>query len=172
MKKESIEKELLEMVKKLLGLARDLTWNSISDNCLYIISEIKHSDKNFFEQFKTRVNENNKKKPKTLTEVVAVIENLYSNLYDLNLYVYKANKNFTLIEIRYSPRSSLDKDYRKIVETKETMLHCKVDTPAYYTETKEKFDIHWQFGTLNHKWKMFWWQQKFNQITRKRNRKF
>jgi hypothetical protein len=160
MKKESIYTEISNAVQRLLKLARDSSFNDISDDCMFIISEIKHSDKNFFEQYKIRKLINDKKTPKILTDMIGELESLYANLYDVNLYVYKASKYSTIIEIQYFPRSSLDIEYQKISATQETMLHCKVAIPAYASDNKERFDINWQLGTINHKWKMFWWQRK------------
>lgn len=160
MKKESIYKDISDSVQSLLELARDSSFNDISDNCKFVISEIKHSDKNFFEQNKIRKSINDKKIPKPLTDIIGELETLYVNLYDVNLYVYKASKYSTIIEIQYFPRSSLDIEYQKTSATQETMLHCKVSIPAYASDNKEKFDINWQLGTTNHKWKMFWWQWK------------
>ncbi len=160
MKKESIYKEISDAVQSLLKLARDSSFNKISDNCKFIISEIKHSDKNFFEQNKIRKTYNDKKTPKPLAEIIVELEILYPNLYDVNLYVYKADKYSTIIEIQYFPRSSLDIEYQKTYATQETMLHCKVAIPAYASDNKIKFDINWQLETINHKWKMFWWQWK------------
>jgi len=160
MKRENLYKDLSEAVQSLLKLARDSSFNVISENCTSIISEIKHSDKNFFDRNKIRKAENDKKTPKPLTDIIVDLETLFPNLYDVNLYVYKADKNSTLIEIQYFPRSSLDIEYQKTSETHETMLHCKVAIPPYASDKKEKFDINWQLGTINHKWKMFWWQRK------------
>jgi hypothetical protein len=136
-------------------MARDSSFNNISDNCKFIISEIKHSDKNFFEQNIIRKIDNEKKTSKPLTDIIVELETLYSNLYDVNLYVYKSEKNSTLIEIQYFPRSSLNIECPKKSTTPETTLHCKVVIPLYTSENKEKFDINWQHGTLNHKWKIF-----------------
>jgi len=160
MKKENLYKEISDAVQSLLKMARDSSFNNISDNCKFIISEIKHSDKNFFEQNKIRKIDNDKKTPKPLTDTIVELETMYANLYDVNLYVYKADSHSTIIEIQYFPRSSHDSEYQKISATQETMLHCKVAVPAYASDNKEKFDINWQLGTLKHKWKMFWWQRK------------
>jgi hypothetical protein len=160
MKKENLYKEISAAVQSLLKMARESSFNNISDNCKFIISEIKHSDKNFFEQNKIRKIDNDKKTPKPLTDTIVELETIYANLYYVNLYVYKADSHSTIIEIQYFPRSSNDFEYQKISATQETMLHCKVAVPAYASYNKEKFDINWQLGTLNHKWKMFWWQRK------------
>jgi hypothetical protein len=160
MKKENLYKDISDAVQSLLKLSRDSSFNNISDNCKFIISEIKYSDKNFFKQNKIRKADNRKKTPKPLADIIVELEKLYPNLYDVNLYVYKAGKYSTLIEIQYFLFSSLDIDYQKIISTQETMLHCKVAIPVYASDNNEKFDINWQLGTINHKWKMFWWQRK------------
>lgn len=171
MKKESLHKEIANAVQSLLQLARDASFNTISDNCNYILSEIKNGDKNFFDQNKIRKTENDKKTPKPLTDIIVELESLYPNLYDVNLYVYKAGKNSTLIEISYFPRSSLNADYQKNTATREPMLHCKVAIPVYASENREQFDINWQHDTINHKWNMFWWRRKIKKQLKSRERK-
>jgi hypothetical protein len=168
MKKESLFKEISDAVQSLLNMARESSFNNISENCKFIISEIKHSDKNFFERNKIRKTDNDKKIPKPLADIILELEILYPNLYDVNLYIYKADKNFTIIEIQYFPRSSHEIEYQKISAIQETMLHCKVAIPAYASESKKKFDINWQLGTINHKWKMFWWQRKMKKYLENR----
>ncbi|MBI1838290.1 MAG: hypothetical protein HYR91_13595 [Flavobacteriia bacterium] len=141
-------------------MARNLTFNKISDNCFYIISEIKNSDKKNIELNKCHIKENQSKIPKPLSKIIYDLEELYPNFYDVNLYIYKAKKNATIIEIKYYSRLSLDEDYRQKTKEQETMLHCKITTPIYHSDTNEKFDINWELGTLNHKWKLFWWRRK------------
>lgn len=164
MKKENLYREISDAVQSLLKMARESSFNNISDNCKFIISEIKHSDKNFFEQNKIRKTDNNKKTPKPLADTIIELETIYANLYDVNLYVYKSNRHSTIIEIQYFPRSSHDLEYQIKSTTQETMLHCKVAIPAYASDNKEKFDINWQLGSVNHKWKMFWWLRKTKKI--------
>ncbi len=160
MKKENTHKELSDAVQSLLQLARKLSYTKISDNCSFIISEIKQSDKSTFEQTKNRKSINDKKVPKSFIEIVREVEALYPNLYDVNLYIYKANKNNTIIEIQYFPRTSLDLDYQKATSNQETILHYKVSLPNYAANTNQKFDINWEHGTPNHLWKQFWWRQR------------
>jgi len=166
--KENIYIDLKNGTEKLLEIARDLSYTLISDNCLYIISEIKDSDKRFHERDQLRKKENGLKVPKTLVNILLELNVLYPNFYDVNLYIYKAAKQMTIIEIQYYPRSSLDLEYQQFTQTKETMLHCKVSHPAYYSERNEKFDINWEFGPLNHIWKMFWWKRKLNKRAKHR----
>ena len=170
MKKETINLELSDAVQSLLQLARNLSYTKISDNCSFIISEIKSSNKNVFEQTKNRKSINDKKIPKSFIEIVSEVEAIYTNLFDVNLYIYKAKKKETIIEIQYFPRTSLDLDYQKITADQETMLHCKVSLPNYASNSNQKFDINWEHGPLNHLWREFWWRQKTRRDIKKLNR--
>ncbi len=137
-------------------MALDASFNAISHNCTFILSEIKNTGLSTRKQNKIRKAENKTKIPKPLTEVVSELERMYEDLYDVNLQVYKAEKDSTIIEVRYFLRSSLEEEYRLKTMTTETMLHCKVSIPPYASDTKERFDINWELGTPHHKWKMFW----------------
>jgi hypothetical protein len=170
MKRENIREDISGATVKLLNLARQSSFNYISDNCSFIISEIKESEKNVFEQAKIRKADNDKKMPKSLDDITIDLEQLYPSLYDVNLYVYKANKDSTIVEIQYFPRSSHDTEYQKISATQETMLHCKIAIPSYASTTKEKFDINWEHGPLNHLWKMFWWRQRIKKYIKEHAR--
>lgn len=166
MKKESILQDISTATTKLLEMARNSCWNKISENCLYIISEDRNSQLKFAEQFQLKIAENKLKVPKTLTNIRLELEGLYDNFYDVNLYVYRAKKDVTIVDICYYSRISLESEYRKKVESNLPMLHCKVATPIYCgrfdpdNKREGKFDIHWQFGTLNHKWRLFWYRRK------------
>ncbi len=82
MKRENICKDISDAVQSLLKLARDSSFNQISDNCSFIISEIKYSDKNFVEQSKIRKTDNDNKTPRTLAVIIKDLDKLYPNLYD------------------------------------------------------------------------------------------
>jgi len=43
MTSNTLQKEIEEANPKLLDAARELTWNKISENCMFILSEIKDS---------------------------------------------------------------------------------------------------------------------------------
>ncbi len=65
------------------------------------------------------------------------------------------------MEIEILEKSELDVEYRKTVLNDSPMLHCKVAIPPYSNfDKKDKFDINWQIGTFEYKWKMFWWRRK------------
>ncbi|GAB5523848.1 MAG: hypothetical protein Roseis2KO_17200 [Roseivirga sp.] len=163
MDKENLHNDLRRATGNLLEMARDASWNSISDNCLYIIREINHDTaKNFFERRKIRKRVNRKKEPKTLNSVVSELERIYENLYDVNLLVYKSTAQLTIVEIQYYPKSLLDKDYFEEVKDKESMLHCKVSIPPYSRDEKSKLDINWELGGLRHSWKLYWWKRRMN----------
>ena len=133
-----------------------MTWNKISDNCKFILTEIKDSQDNFHVQRKLNKIENDKKVPVALTELMPTLQRLYDNLYDINLHIYRATNSMTIIDFRYYPKLSLDQDYREKVLQKPPMLHCKDIMPPWLSDKKEKFDINWEHYEGLNRWKLFW----------------
>lgn len=158
MTKESLKEDIENVIPKLLEMAKDLCWNNLSDNLVYIISKIPNSGGNFKEEEKIRKELNDKTIPMSFDEVINKLLIQYENLYDINLYIYKANKNNTIIDIRYYPISSLDKEYQLTVKNNPPMLHCKVAMPPY--KKNEKFDINWEHGGVRHAWNKYWGRKK------------
>lgn len=76
----------------LLELAKASTFNRISENCAFILSEIEESSMSFPEQRNIRKTKNDKKTPKLLNEILPVLLNMYTAIYDFNLYVYKSTQ--------------------------------------------------------------------------------
>jgi hypothetical protein len=144
MSPETIKKDIEDAVPKLLDLAEKVSKNNISRNCRFILREIRHSEENFHVQRQERKKENDKKLPLTLDQIEPELQKLCDNLFDINLYVYRAEKDLTIVEISYYPRSSLDQAYRDKVRSKHSMLHCKVNQPPWLSDDKEKFDINWE----------------------------
>lgn len=127
-------------------MAKDYCWNEISDNCFFILSEIKSNDKNFLEKRIERKKTNDRKSLKSFEQIVKELNEIYYSLYDVNFYVYKSEKLKTIIEIQYFLKSSLDKEFFEKVKTNEPMIHCKIANPNYQEDSKEKFDINWEHG--------------------------
>jgi hypothetical protein len=151
-----LENEIQESIPKLLDMARDLTWNNISGNYKFILTEIKDSDKNFHEQRKINKKENDKKIPVTLAELAPTLQRFYANIYDINLQIYRATKNMTIVDFRYYLKSSLNEEYRQKVISNPPMLHCKVPMPPWLSDKKEKFSINWEHNQWLTNWKLFW----------------
>ena len=61
---------------------------------------------NFYECAKIRKRINDKKIPKSVSEIVADLSDIYENLYDINLHIYKSLKDKKIIEIRYFLKTS------------------------------------------------------------------
>lgn len=168
MTKENLRNDIANATEKLLDMARDHSWNTISNNCLYIISEIKYSnEKNLFEQRKTRKKVNRNKKPQPLQLVASELESIYEKLYDVNLYAFQSTSKQTVVEVQYCLKSSLDTDYLEKVKDNEPMLHCKVAIPPYLNDNKSKFDINWELGGLRHEWNTYWWRIRTKRELRK-----
>ncbi len=140
----TLENEIKEAIPRLFTMVRNHTRNYISENYKVILSEIIDNDENLYEKQKKRKKENDKKTPVTLSALMPTLLALYNNLYDINLHIYKATKKYTIIDIRYYPKSSLDPEYRQTVLQKPPMLHCKVLYPMWLSDKKEKFDINWE----------------------------
>jgi hypothetical protein len=160
MTKDTLQKEIEEAIPKLLDMARDLSWSKISDKYKFILSEIKDSEENFHVQRVLTKKENDKKAPGTFSEIMLAFQNLYDNLYDINLHIYRADRRLTVVDIRYYPKSSLDPDYRQKVVHDPPMLHCKIAQPPWLTDKKGKFDINWEHKQWLINWKLYWMRQK------------
>jgi len=151
----TLQDEIQEAIPKLFSMARELTWNKISDNYKFILTEIKDSDKNFHVQSRLIKKGNDRKIPVTIQDLLPTLRRLYPNIYDINLHIYKATKTLTIIDIRYYPKSSLGTDYRQKVFNDPPMLHLKVAIPPWMTEKKEKFNINWEHNQWAIKWRLF-----------------
>lgn len=161
MTSNTLQKEIEEAVPKLLEMAGELTYNKISGNFKFILSEIKDDEENFYVQGQRRKEENNKKIPVILPELMPTLHDIYENLYDINLHIYRAAKNMTIIEVRYYPKSSLDPDYRPKVLHNPPMLHCKIAYPPWLSNKKEKFDINWEHYEGLNRLRQLWSKLKF-----------
>jgi hypothetical protein len=150
--KDTLEQHLAEATVILLAMARDLAWNKISDHCMYIISNLKEEEEKFGVQAKVEKARYDKIKPQYLDDIMPNILKLYPDFYDINLFVYKASNERTIVNIGYYPKSTLNEEYRKTIENNPPMLHCKVSQPFYcHFNGKKKFDINWQNNSFSYK---------------------
>ena len=156
MTSETLEKEIREAIPRLFETARSLTRNKICDNYKFILTEIKDTSENFHEQRRINKQVNDKKVPMLLTELIPTLNELYNNFYDINLHIYKATRNLTIIDFRYYPKSSLNQDFRAKVLDNPPMLHCKVSYPPWLSDKKEKFDINWEHYEGLNKVRLLW----------------
>ena len=179
--KSELQNKIRNATSSPIDMATNMCWNKISRNYEYIILEIDESiGKNYFERAKIRKKVNDKKTPKSLNGIVTDLTEIYENLYDINLYVYKSLPNKTIIEIRYFLKTSHTAEFYPTIKNNEPMLHCKVGIPPYVaknsnsTEKQELFDVNWELGGIRHEWKKFWWRTEYriNRVlkTSKRNK--
>ena len=166
MTSETLEKEIREVIPRLFETARSLTRNKICDNYKFILTEIKDTSENFHEQRRLNKQVNDKKVPMSLTEFIPTLKELYNNFYDINLHIYNATSNITIIDFRYYPKSSLNQDFIAKVLDNPPMLHCKVAYPPWLSDKKEKFDINWEHYEGLNKVRLSW--LKFKLRTRMR----
>ena len=155
---ETLPAELAQMVPRLLSMAREATWNTISDNCRFILTEIPNTPVDAHALRKHYKRQNEAKAPVSLKSLVPVVQQLYPNLHDINLCIYKSTSRLTIIDIRYYPRTSLTEAYRQQVATNPPMLHAKVALPPWLALVTKpaKFDINWERRLVWARWKMLW----------------
>jgi hypothetical protein len=142
-------------VPQLLKLARELTWNEISDNCLFIISEITDEPTDAHQRRRLTKRLNDAKQPLPLDALAPALHQLHGNLHDINLYIYRATTKVTVVDVRYYPRSSLSANYQAQVAYQPPMFHVKVATPPWVAleQPQPKFDINWE-----HQVTWTWWR--------------
>lgn len=170
MKKEDIYKDLEAATFSLLEMAREECWNKISNNCIYYLS--KESEYSYdITSLDLRRRSVYKNKTLLPLEVIAQsLEEIYIDLYDVNLYIFKAEKKQTIIEIRcdfkhkFDPNNIAEKEYYEFIKCDPPMLHCKIAIPPYakkdYESENEKYDVNWTLGGWRHHWKLFWWRRR------------
>lgn len=159
---KNIEEQIGNLTISLLEMVNLYCWNDISENLVYILSDIsKVEGENFFIQRRNKNKLNKKAKPKNFNEAILNLKEIYDSIYDINLYVYKSEKYRTIIDIRYFPKSELDPDHLKTVVNITPMLHCKIAHPPYFKNEEKKFDVNWELGGINYHWNMFWWKANY-----------
>ncbi|MGE3800105.1 MAG: hypothetical protein AB7H80_03725 [Candidatus Kapaibacterium sp.] len=153
---ETLETEIEQMTVALFQIARSRSWNKISDSCSYIISEIKESDLRTGSQFRrARRKANDVKSPMALQQAADELRSIYYNLHDVNLYIYKAVRTHTIVEIQYYSKSSLSEEYLEEMKDNTPTFHSKVTLPPYIdpNDKERKFNINWELGGgLRHCW--------------------
>ena len=169
MSPDTLQDEIEKAIPMLIKMGRDLTWNKISDNCRFILSEIINVDTTAHEERDRRLKENKKKTPVTFSEIMPLLRRLYEDLYDINLYIYKSSKKLTIIDIRYYPKYSIDEVYRQEIINNPPMLHCKIALPPWLSDKKEKFNINWEHNKRWIRWKCYWQIRKLKIAEKKRN---
>lgn len=168
MTKENLETKIADATSHLITMASDLCWNTIPKNCFYILSEIDETiGKNFFERNKIRKKVNEGKTPKSLQEITQDVALIYDTLYDINLYIFKATKNKTIIEIKYFLKTAHTKDFYETIKNNDPMWHSKVAIPPYLNaigktaKEEKKFDVNWQLGGILYEWNLFLYRFKY-----------
>lgn len=141
---KTLEENIQLTISSLETLVKESCWNKISNIYLYIltdISELKYAD---FHELRTKERKiNSKKVPKDIDTVLNFLSEIYSDLYDVNCYIFKSKKDCTIIEIQYFRKSDLDSEYLEKVRGNPPMYHAKMLLPPNKRIDLEKFDVNW-----------------------------
>ena len=158
MTKETLKSEIQAAIPQLFQMVEETCTNTLSENLVYLVSEIKNSQSNFSESQQAIIDENNRKTPISFDKALEKLTHLHENLYDINVYIHKAEKERTIVDIRFYAKSSLRELSTNSALDEPPMLHCKISRPLYSQKTK--FDLNWVHGGIKHDWKLFWYRRK------------
>ena len=159
MNRESLKDSINICITNLLQLAEINCWNAISPKLFFILSDFNEFEgSDFSEQRISRNRINNSKTLLTLDLALEILQKEFDDLYDVTLYIFRANTGETIIEIQYYRKSNFDADYFAVVKDNPPMFHSKIAMPVYAWEG-EKFDVNWESGGgIHHEWKIFLWR--------------
>ncbi len=154
---EELKENILKTSHDIIRIAREKCNNNFSDNIEFVIRRFDVADLDFFALNKLRKETYEKS---TKLPVDKVVQELYSDLSGLlwiDLMIYKAEKNRTIIEVllikRQSNESVGDQELRP-------SFHGGISTPQYAADSNDRFDVNWQQNTFNHRLKFFLWKIK------------
>lgn len=145
MNRDNLIDEIQKLSVKLIKLAENKCWNTISYNLTFIVSDFNEFGEDFRERRRYRNEINKSKQPQTLEKAIEILKNEFDDLYDVNLYIFKALKKETIIEIQYYRKSNMEPDYFEKIKDNPPMLHSKVVLPSYALDG-QKFDVNWESG--------------------------
>ncbi|WP_326983630.1 hypothetical protein VUJ46_03530 [Chryseobacterium sp. MYb264] len=151
MEREEIPLKFREAILNLLRLAELYCWNKVSLNIQYILSDSSEMKEELSGSEKRRLQNriNSKKIPIDFEKAIKFLRDEFSDLYDVNLYIFKSKKKSTIVDIRYFKKSNLDVDFLQTVKDNSPMLHSKLPLPIYRNDFK-KINVNWESGSLDH----------------------
>ena len=153
MTKAILQKSIEEATVELLALVGKNCWNQVSTNCNYILSKCSSVDLWWKDELEW-INQNKDKQPISQDELVSKLNQSLSDLYRIELAVYRAHSTMTTIELRYSLKSECEKRIYAVVKNSNPLLGCKLSIPEYWNP-QSKFDVNWHFKGNGHRWKLF-----------------
>ena len=155
------------MTAQLLDMAKAHTWRKIAVQTEYVIREIDpNNDELIGYKFCKLRKQKNRKAPKfTSHQAVKIIEGIFPKIHILELSIFEAKKNKTIIEIAILKKDMLNGSQQKTSTSYPPIINCKVPFPMYahniLTGKTDNFDINWQLGTFEYFWKTFWYKLKY-----------
>jgi hypothetical protein len=151
---ESLQNDLVSSTTSLLDLARNTCHSTINDQCLYILSEVNYDADNFHIAREIKKATNDKKKPQKLETIMPMLQDIFHDLHFIDLYIYHAKKECTIIEIEYGLISKNDFAQKDAASSQYPFLHSKISIPFWISTKEEKFDVNWQHKSWLIRWKI------------------
>ena len=158
MTRDSITNDIAQAVPRLLAMARDLAWNPIAEDCLFLLTE--GPCPRALAKPKKATPPPHTPLPVPLHALAPALGQGYAQWHDINLFIYQATRECTIVEVRCFPRAALAEAYRQQVCARPPMLHCKVAVPPWLAlaQPPVRFDINWERKPGWARWKMFWFR--------------
>jgi hypothetical protein len=151
---ESIQDDIISSTISLLDLARKTCHSTINDHCLYILSEVNHDADNFHIARKIKKDTNDKKKSQKLETILPMLQDIFHDLHFIDLYIYHAKKECTIIEIEYGLISKNNFAQKDADGFNYPYLHGKINILFWIFTKEEKFDINWQHKAWLIRWEV------------------
>lgn len=163
-----LEEDLSSATEVLLLMAQENSTRKISPSCSYIFTRSSAPEKGFFEYLKLRKRLNDRKKALPLPKAADMLRSFFPDLFEATLYVYKAKRSSTIVEIQFQLRSALPQHQQEAFQEQEPSLSCKVTQPPY-ANGYSKFDINWQLCSFYQMWKIRSWMRSVDREIRSLN---
>lgn len=163
---QALQSRIEEMSAALLAMARKDCWNCFAEKCVYILSTDKELQAyNAFSMRSLRKRLLDKRESVSATTAAEILAKQYSDLYDVNFYIFRAEEEQTVLEIRLDLISSFVGFTRDTTGDHIPMWHCKLGLPPY-RKAGVKFDVHWELGGWRYQWN--WWRwRNFSRMARR-----
>lgn len=141
---EEFTHQISELSRMVRQLAEKSCTNMISENFVYILSQININESgNAFSQRAKRIKENDIKKAIDIEDAGRMLYKHFIDLYDVNIFIHRSETNRTIIDLRYVLKSSFEQEHKSKIYQNAPMFHAKLSIPPML-ENNEKFNVNWE----------------------------
>lgn len=138
--------------KCLIELGKEVCTNTFYPTIYYVRRDVDVLQcQNAYEEQKSRLNSLIHGKLLTVDELSKEIEESKTTMHWVDFLLYYSSCHITVIIVEFIQTPNNDSNT-------ELNFHCSIYPPIRDVDTKEKFDLNWQYNTYLSKWKIFLWK--------------